>query len=414
MLKLALQKRFKTLRSTDVSDKGVKAAPVYNDSLSEIPKSTIKKRVKKAPKVNDYVLEDAKEDIKEGNVVKGVKGVKGKDLSTASIISDFTSFINNDTGSNTLVNDPNVKLQNIEGTNFPRNTPCYICGPKGSGKTYMLSALLRYVINKQLYTRIFYVYADNVDATIHVSIPKDKLYLISKEIAEVFLNKYLKKKSKFCSWMRFWDSVNSYIGREKLIGLTLDELLKTNCYWDNLIDETVKKDKLTSFDDIIEHAKKIIDKYSKSTIIRVANNASSSSTGFKTSDSVISINVGPFSTDDFDMFVFDDIAQFFDLWGSTRSKSKLYKYFTITRQNRTTFYLCGQELTQLSKMFREMLGALVCMVGTDIQDLKSYRFSRKMISHIEDEMKKLDVHEGFLYNYNTQKLEIIRNSNGSS
>ena len=117
------------------------------------------------------------------------------------------------------------------------------------------------------------------------------------------------------------------------------------------------------------------------------------------------------SNDDFDMFVFDDIAQFFDLWGNTRSKSKLYKYFTITRQNRTTFYLCGQELMQLQKMFREQLGALVCMNGTDLQELKTYKFNKRMIETVEMEMKKLGEHEGFLYNYNTQRLEIIKNNN---
>lgn len=427
MLKLALQKRFNKPFN--------KAAPVYNDSVSAIPSNypsaSLPKLKKRNPKIypkeaKETILDiqeieeqepeqEQEQELKQSKGPKGIKSsksikkTKDKTISTASIVSSFTSFINTDTGSNTLINDPNVKLQNIEGTNFPRNTPCYICGPKGSGKTYMLSALLRYVVTKQLYSRIFYIYADNVDATIHVSIPKDKLYLISKDIADVFLNKYLKKKTKFCSWVRLWDSVNKYIGRDKLIGLTIDELLKTNIYWDNLIDETVKTKHLESFDEILEHAKKVIDKYQKSTIIKIANSASTSSTGFKNSDDVVSINVGPFGMDDFDMFVFDDIAQFFDLWGNTRSKSKLYKYFTITRQNRTTFYLAGQELTQLSKMFREMLGALVCMNGTDLQDLKSYRFSKKMIEHITEEMKRLELHEGFLYNYNTQKLEIIRN-----
>ena len=394
MLKLALQKR-------------MASTPIYNDSLSEPPKDNPpikpkRTRMRKTQSQRDAVLIE--------NNPKPSK--KTSSIPVASIVSEFSKFIDNDSGTNTLINDPNVKLQNINGTNFPRNTPCYICGPKGSGKTYMLSALLRYVVQNQIYSRIFYIYADNVDATIHVSIPKDKLYLISKDIAELFLNKYLKKKTKFCSWLRFWDSVNSYIGRDKLVGLNIDELMKTNVYWDNLIDETVKKNKYESFDDIIEHAKHVIDKYQKSTIIKIPNTSNSSSTGFKMNDNqaVISINVGPFGADDFDMIVFDDIAQFFDLWGSTRSKSKLYKYFTITRQNRTTFYLCGQELMQLQKMFREQLGALVCMIGTDIQELKTYRFSKRMIVHIEEEMKKLNEHEAFLYNYNTQTLEIIRNN----
>ena len=41
-------------------------------------------------------------------------------------------------------------LQNFGNTNFPRNTPVYINGPKGSGKTYLLSAVLQYVFKQNL------------------------------------------------------------------------------------------------------------------------------------------------------------------------------------------------------------------------------------------------------------------------
>lgn len=399
MLKLALQKRNQR--------KG--AVPVYNDSVTDpieplppLKQTRTRKRKVETNNIDAITTKTTKTKDKPTNK---------QELSVTSIVNQFTNRMQADGGvSNMLINDPNIKLQNIAGTNFPKNTPCYICGPKGSGKTYMLSALLQYVVTNELYSRIFYVYADNVDATIHISIPKDKLYLISKEQAEVFLQKYLKKKTKFCSWSRFWNSVQ-VLSVDSLTGKTVDELMKTNVYWDNLIDETVKQKKLTSFDEILDYCGDVLDKYSKSTIIKLPNNTASTSTGFKHgtgNDVTVDINVGPFSNDDFDMIVFDDIAQFFDLWGSTRSKSKLYKYFTITRQNRTTFYLCGQDLKMLTKMFREQLGALVCMVGTDIQDLNTYRFSKKMITHIESEMSKLDEHEGFLYNYNTQQLEIIK------
>ena len=434
MLKLALQKR--TARVTNKRED----LPVYSDSLTTQPGERISiepaeptsKKVKRSKrKIKDNTLDMLAIDHKVGSddvddvsdvhkpipkspamrkLPKFNVGDTDTTLSVGQMVQQFTHNIENGTISNTLVHDPNVKLQNIEGTNFPRNTPCYICGPKGSGKTYMLSALLQYVVSRELYTRIFYVYADNVDATIHVAIPKDKLYLVSKEHAEAFLQKYLRKKTKYCSWLRFYNTVVS-IGVESLLGLDIDHLLQTHIYWDNLIDETVKTKKLTSFDLMLEYCKKTLDKYQKSTIIKIANRSDTNASGFRLDSDLneVRINVGPFSEDDFDMIVFDDIAQFFDLWGNTRSKSKLYKYFTITRQNRTTFYLCGQDLMQLQKMFREQLGALVCMVGTDTQELKTYRFNKKMITHIEDEMRKLSTHEGFLFNYNTQVLEIIKN-----
>lgn len=408
MLKLALQKKASRVNIP-------KQTSILNAMPTTTTTSTLrKKRTRKVKNNNLEMLNIQSLDQKDNDITTTSSNLpklaeNNGTISISSIVSQFTDNISNGTIQNTLIHDPNVKLQNIEGTNFPRNTPCYICGPKGSGKTYMLSALLQYVVSKELFTRIFYIYADNVDATIHVAIPKDKLYLISKEHAEVFLSKYLRKKTKYCSWLRFYMTCEQ-IGIDKLQGLNIDQLLQTHVYWDNLIDETVKIKKLTSFDLMLEYCKKVIEKYQKSTIIKL----SPTSSGFKYDSSSlndIKINVGPFSENDFDMIVFDDIAQFYDIFGSTRSKSKLYKYFTITRQNRTTFYLCGQELMQLHKMFREQLGALVCMNGTDIQELKSYRFNKRMITRIEDEMKKLELHEGFLYNYNTQVLEIIKNGN---
>ena len=64
-------------------------------------------------------------------------------------------------------------------------------------------------------------------------------------------------------------------------------------------------------------------------------------------------------------------------------------------------------------MFREQLGALTIMNGTDTQDLKTYKFNKKMIETVDDEMRKLGEHEGFIYNYNTQNLELIKNNNVS-
>lgn len=415
MLKLALQKKFGSSNKSDANERirltsqSLGSDYNYNDDLTH-NKQEIDDNVKptKTPKTNNNDL--IKNTIND-------KQKKPAGISVQNIVKSFSSNMKHDKFAS-LIHDPNVKLQNIGDTNFPRNTPCFICGPKGSGKTYMLSALLQYIVENELFSRIFYVYADNVDATIHSAIPKNKLYLISKDQAEPFLNKYLKKKTKYCSWLRFIKTAQS-LGVGSMLGMNLDELLETKIYWDNLIDESVKKKGFTSFDELLEYARHTVQKYQKSNIIKLPANNESKDTGFKIglnvsngsdASGLVKINVGPFGNDDFDMFVFDDIAQFFDLWGTTRNKSKLYKYFTITRQNRTTFYLCGQELVQLQKMFREQLGALACLNGTDVQDLKTYKFNKRMVATIDDEMKKMGEHEGFLYNYNTQTLELIKNN----
>ena len=41
-----------------------------------------------------------------------------------------------------------------------------------------------------------------------------------------------------------------------MLGMNLDELLETKIYWDNLIDESVKKKGFTSFDELLEYARR--------------------------------------------------------------------------------------------------------------------------------------------------------------
>lgn len=284
-------------------------------------------------------------------------------------------------------------LQNFGNTNFPRNTPVYINGPKGSGKTYLLSAVLQYVFKQNLCRRMFYIYAENVDTTISRAVPKDKMYQIPKAIALGVMIKYLSKKTRLCSCSRFVTSYLHFDGKSTFGTLSLDELMATNVYWDNMLDELSKRKKIFGASEMYEYCKKVVKKYSTDTIIRIGT---------------VEYNVGNITDNDYDMFVIDDIAQFYDLWGNTRNKSPLYKYFTITRQNMTTFYLAGQELGQLPKMFREQLGGIVLMYGTDVDDLSKYRFNKRMREDIEEKFATMSNHEGVLYNYNTRILETIR------
>lgn len=284
-------------------------------------------------------------------------------------------------------------LQNFGTTNFPRNTPVYINGPKGSGKTYLLSAVLQYVFKNDLCRRMFYIYAENVDTTISRAVPKDKIYQIPKAIALGVMIKYLSKKTRLCSCSRFVTSYLHFDGKSTFGTLTLDELMGTNVYWDNMLDALSKRKKIYGASEMYEYCKKVVKKYSTDTIIRIGT---------------VEYNVGNITDNDYDIFVIDDIAQFYDLWGNKRNTSPLYKYFTITRQNMTTFYLAGQELGQLPKMFREQLGGIVLMYGTDVDDLSKYRFNKRMREDIEEKFATMSNHEGVLYNYNTRTLETIR------
>lgn len=337
--------------------------------------------VKKQEQLDLKKMEELKEELKKEPEIKN-EIIKVSDLTRQLKLTD-----------NGIDNKTKFDLHNFENTNFPRNTPVYINGPKGSGKTYLLSALLQYIFKKELCRRLFYIYAENVDTTISRAVPKDKIYQIPKNNALGFLMKYLNKKTKLCSCSRFVISYIHFKGKENFFMLSIDELMSTNIYWDNVLDELSKRKKILGATEMYEYCKKIVKKYSKETIIKIGTTE---------------YNVGNITDDDFDMFVIDDIAQFYELWGSTRSNSPIYKYFTITRQNMTTFYLAGQELGQLPKMFREQLGGLVVMYGSDVDDLSKYRFNKKQREEIEKKFITMTTHEGILYNYNTRVLETIR------
>lgn len=333
----------------------------------------------------------AKSEKKPQSGESGAHETKKDDEQGTTKASDLTKqLVLVDTG---VDDSKKFDLQNFGNTNFPRNTPVYINGPKGSGKTYLLSAVLQYVFKHNLCRRMFYIYAENVDTTISRAVPKDKMYQIPKAIALGLMIKYLSKKTRLCSCSRFVTSYLHFDGKNAFGTLTLDELMATNVYWDNMLDKLSKRKKIFGASEMYEYCKKVVKKYSTDTIIRIGT---------------VEYNVGNITDNDYDIFVIDDIAQFYELWGNTRDKSPLYKYFTITRQNMTTFYLAGQELGQLPKMFREQLGGIVLMYGTDVDDLGKYRFNKRMREDIEEKFATMSNHEGVLYNYNTRTLETIR------
>ena len=344
-----------------------------------VAKDSVHGAERQAEKTNDTKTDTKTEETKTN---EEPKTTKASDLTKQLVLVD------------TGVDDSKkFDLQNFGNTNFPRNTPVYINGPKGSGKTYLLSAVLQYVFKQNLCRRMFYIYAENVDTTISRAVPKDKMYQIPKAIALGLMIKYLSKKTRLCSCSRFVTSYLHFDGKNAFGTLTLDELMATNVYWDNMLDKLSKRKKILGASEMYEYCKKVVKKYSTDTIIRIGT---------------VEYNVGNITDNDYDISVIDDIAQFYELWGNTRNTSPLYKYFTITRQNMTTFYLAGQELGQLPKMFREQLGAVVLMYGTDVDDLGKYRFNKRMREDIEEKFATMSNHEGVLYNYNTRTLETIR------
>lgn len=308
-----------------------------------------------------------------------------------------------DTG---IDNSANMKLQNYPNTNFPRNTPCYICGPKGSGKTYLIAGLMQYVMQNRYANRVFYVYAENVDTTITRAVDKNILFNIPKDLCRIVLMKFLRKKTKFLCCSRFAASYNALgIAADGDVD-TIEIVNSTNVYWDNLLAELVKLKNLKTISEFVGYCTRVVEKYANNDTILVVGSIGTGQT--------FNYNVGKFTVDDYDVIIMDDIAQFGDCWGRNRvSMDGLYKYFTITRQNQTTFYLAGQALKQLPKMLREQLGALVVLFGTDLEDLvgssAGFRIPKRLLADIREKFITFKVHDGFLFNYNTNVLEYFKN-----
>ena len=278
---------------------------------------------------------------------------------------------------------------NIGNTLYPLNTPCYFCGQKGSGKTYLLASIAQYAYKLKLISRIIYIYADNIDTTISRALPKKAFMSVPKIIASKFLYKFLRKKTKFTSCTNFLQSIKKI--PKTLLGKKLSDV---NTYDDPLLTTISNTKHLSTVGEMIRYCEHVLAKYLKGTQLNFGND-------FK-------FNIGKFTTNDFDFIILDDIAQFMDLFGTTRNNSGLYPYFTITRQNKTTFYMTGQEVKQLPKMFREMLGAIVLLNGTNMGDLDNIKLDHETLDIFKHEFVKLSNHEGILYNFNDREYEIIK------
>ena len=278
------------------------------------------------------------------------------------------------------VPDSTGDLQNIINTSFPRNTPAMIVGTKGSGKTYLLASIFQYAYNNNQFKRIFYIYGQNVDTTLSRALPATVLINVPHDGAEAFLTAYLRKKTKYCSCKRFVTSDGTYEDH------VLERLFKQPKHH---IDDPV---------DRLRYCEKVCDKYEQ-TGLRISLGQGASAED---------IDVGTFSQNDYDAFIVDDIGQFPDLFTNNR-RSKLYQYFTITRQNQTTFYLAGQEFMQLSKAFRSQLGAVIVLKGVDpIDVLNKVAITKAKLLEIYNKWPSLKKHEGVVYNVNDQEYEFIK------
>lgn len=290
------------------------------------------------------------------------------------------------------------EAHNIKDTLYPINGVCYFVGAKGSGKTYSLSAVIQHALRAKEITRIVYIFADNVDTTLIRAIPREYLLSVPKELASLFLEKFLRKKTKFTSCYNLLYSAKNlkYDDNEDIY--KTQPIKQCPFYVDNLLEQLAAQKRFTTTLQLLTYANKTCKKYMRETVL----------TFDLPNGGVRKYNLGPFRIDQYDFICIDDIGQFLDLFGSTRRESPVYKYFTITRQNKTCIYLTGQEIKQLPKMMREMLGAIVLLNGTNPDELGDLKIPKQFIKVFHEILNKMGKYEGILYNFNDKEYEYIR------
>jgi hypothetical protein len=171
-----------------------------------------------------------------------------------------------------------------------------------------------------------------------------------------------------------------------------DEMREAGVYWDNKISDIVSSKKKGIFNSgvLVNYAIKTLQKYRMNTIIQLQDK---------------SYELHDFSPNDFDLFIMDDLQQYYRVLGQNRSTSDMIRYFTITRQNLINFILCAQDFMQLPSMFRSQLGNIFMMQTSDLKGMKQFPIPEDVQKILAKENRYLKKYEGILYDVYTNELE---------
>lgn len=285
--------------------------------------------------------------------------------------------------SNSLTIPQNIKLNGVD-TGIPLNLPTFISGPKGIGKSTLISTILNGAADNDTYERIFYVYADHVDSTIAEAC-KAILIRIPLNQSPQLLGEYFKIKTHFMSYSKLKNALihKGFGAKGKWKEMKLDDLMEA--YTDNIIDELIRQCN-GYVTEILSHVASYLKKYSKP---------------FELSDE---IRVAGLSDKQYDLVVIDDVgvaAQY--LFPTSVNKSPIYSYLTICRHIMTGFIIAGQDVMQLPLYARKEINTWVLFKVTD--DLTNIPIKESARNQIKKESKDLDQHQFIIYNGVDDKVQ---------
>lgn len=278
----------------------------------------------------------------------------------------------------------NIVIDRVD-SHIPRNMTTCICGKKGSGKTTLLRSIIETCYKHKIFKHIYFIYANSIDDDMPsyiIRIPVAK--------AEDFIDELLMCKSLYNSYNKFIEKIN--IGKlDKKSLISADDFLRE--YTDNVIYQdninTINsrlndKDKITK---IIKRGYDIMKTYGKSFTIQ-------------------DVLVDGFKFDDNDCIVIDDIAIAAPILFKSIQKSRLYKYFTLTRHINTAIILSGQDIKQVPAPIRREITCWLLSSNTIIEPLRGI-ISNYAYDEIEKQQQKLKDFEFVVYNDIEQEINTI-------
>lgn len=290
--------------------------------------------------------------------------------------------------SNELTQPQNIKLDGVD-TLIPLNLPTFIVGPKGIGKSTLISTILNGAADKNVYERIFYVYADHVDSTIAEAC-KALLIRIPLPQSPQLLAEYFSIKTRFMSYTKLRDALmhKGYGKDEKWKSMSLDDLMGT--YTDNVIDELIRQHN-GKVKDILNAIASFIKTYSKP---------------FELGDDG-KVRVSGLDDKQYDLVVIDDVGVAASyLFPTSVNKSPLYSYLTICRHIMTGFIIAGQDTMQLPRYARKEINTWVFfkVIPEDLDNITVKVSTREQIRRYG---KALAKHQFIVYNGVLDRVQVM-------
>lgn len=283
----------------------------------------------------------------------------------------------------------NIVIDN-EDINIPLNLPSFIVGSKNSGKSTLISTLIKAEYANNIYTRIFYIYTDHVDTTLAETC-HNALVRIPLKHSIAFISEYFKIKSEYMSWIKFLYK-NNLVYSSNVPSL----LEMTKIYTDNIIDEyirnnininqkqTQKQESEPSNIKIKEHAIAFIEKYSEEFEIKIEG---------------VIYHLEGLRYDQFDQLIVDDIGVAVDyLFPTNINRSPLYRYLTISRHILLGTIIAGQDIMQIPKYARKEINTFLFGVGLDIKDISNTNIPKNKQTEIANQYQSVKQYDFIIYN----------------